>query len=240
MSLWSNCAECTFLSSETWIKLYTSVRCVWVSPCARHDFWACSMSDTFTFQTKARPKNSGVNVISCLRFCFSERKWACCCSLCAPFLDSFCVFPSTFFSPHLFLLLLDTARPIPPFSPTLSSHNFPMHTTFPSSSSSSPFHFFYYPSLCHTPGFITPLGVQVHSIMKDCAGQGAGQDRHVLQAVCIQEVHMLMEPVYLCEKFILVRQHSWQAKLLPCWPEPHKRVNRQRDQIDLPGWKSLI
>lgn len=64
--------------------------------------------------------------------------------------------------------------PSPPFSPTLSSHNFPMHTTFPSSSSSSPFHFFYYPSLCHTPGFITPLGVQVHSIMKDCAGQGAG------------------------------------------------------------------
>lgn len=173
MSLWSNCAECTFLSSETWIKLYTSVRCVWVSPCARHDFWACSMSDTFTFQTKARPKNSGVNVISCLRFCFSERKWACCCSLCAPFLDSFCVFPSTFFSPHLFLLLLDTARPIPPFSPTLSAHNFPMHTTFPSSSS-SPFPLFYYPSLCHTPGFITPLGVQVHSIMKDCAGQGAG------------------------------------------------------------------
>lgn len=97
MSLWSNCAECTFLSSETWIKLYTSVRCVWVSPCARHDFWACSMSDTFTFQTKARPKNSGVNVISCLRFCFSERKWACCCSLCAPFLDSFCVFSLHFF-----------------------------------------------------------------------------------------------------------------------------------------------
>lgn len=91
-----------------------------------------------------------------------------------PSLTLFVFFPSTFFSPHLFLLLLDTARPIPPFSPTLSSHNFPMHTTFPSSSSSSPFHFFYYPSLCHTPGFITPLGVQVHSIMKDCAGQGAG------------------------------------------------------------------
>lgn len=141
MSLWSNCAECTFLSSETWIKLYMSGRCVWVSPCARHDFWACSMSDTFTFQTKARPKNSGVNVISCLRFCFSERKWACFCSLCAPFLDSFCVFPSTFFSPHLFLLLLDTARPIPPFSPTLSSHNFPMHTTFP------PFLLFSFPPL---------------------------------------------------------------------------------------------
>lgn len=109
------------------------------------------------------------------------------------------------------------------------------------------------PPLLLFPSFIIPPsatrpGSSLPWVSKFTASWKTVQDRgldcarlrHVLQAVCIQEVHMLMEPIYLCEKFILVRQHSWQVKLLPCRPETHKRVNRQRDQIDLPEWKSLI
>lgn len=186
------------------------------------------------FLSKSSPWNSGASVISLLWLCFCERKWPRFCSLCAPVVNSTRLFPSTFLSPHLFLLLLDTALPIPLSSLILShcsTHNPTFQHNLVSSSSSSSFILFPHTS-CQ--GLSLPRASKFTSLWQtECVGRRA--ERHVLWAVCTQVVYMLMASILLCVLglwIFFVRQHSWHVKLLPCWSQTHKRCSRQRDYID--------
>lgn len=149
MSFWSDC-ECTFLSSETHIQLYKVVHfCCFLSPLKRLLGWLVQI---WGFLSQAASCSSGVRVVSVSGSDFIKRKhprWN------VPFLQLVLhFFPSTFLSPHLFLLLLDTAPPIPPislYSPNRSTHS--ASTNPPSSSCciTSLLHFFD-PKLNRSPG----------------------------------------------------------------------------------------
>lgn len=118
-SLWSDCAERTFLSSETQTQLYTRVHCVCVSACTRHDSRLCA---SFYFHTSVwrLVLETQLWVVVSLLWKGNIVVSVLCVFASTPLVS----FPSTFLSPHLFLLLLDTALPIPlppslPYSLTL-------------------------------------------------------------------------------------------------------------------------
>lgn len=124
------------------------------------------------------------------------------------FLNSSCLFPSTFLSPHLFLLLLDTALPIP-LSPLFSATAPP---TTPLSSTYCVIPILSSISSWHMPKSITPLGAQVHSMATKRVCWTAGRNDPLLRHV-LRMVYRLMVSVSLCVLsvkflFFFVKKHS--------------------------------
>lgn len=170
MSLWSDC-ECTFLSSETQIQLYTSDCCVCVSSCTQPEFWLCSM---FIFKLSQLFLEIQVWLLIPLWGLILWEEMT-------PFLFFVCSLPKLFLSvfPPLFSHLICSSfcwtllcpSPFLPYSLQLlhpQPHFFPANTV----SSSSSFFISYPHATCHMPRFIAPLGVQVHNIVTNSVSDG--------------------------------------------------------------------